>query len=158
MNSIDSRRGHALRAAKTMAVTASLLFASTVTLAATMPSAPSVPPEQREGVVAYRVGGIGKEEASQMRQISAHYPVELTFVERRDDGRTMFTTDIDVRITDQQGRASLETLAKGPMMLVDLPAGRYTIEATLAGQVKQQSVVVTEGDANRLIFVWPEQA
>ena len=120
-------------------------------------STAQVPAEQSAGEVQFRVGGIGETEADAMRSISTEYPLALTFVERSSDGRDMFTADVDVSIVDSNGSAQLDTVAGGPILLADLPDGRYTVSATLDGDTKTQQVTVSEGATQRVVFVWPEQ-
>lgn len=121
-------------------------------------AASEAPPEQTAGTIEYRVGGIGADEAEAMRRLSADYPLVLTFVERSADGRDMYTADVDVTIANSNGDAALDIQAPGPMLLADLPDGRYTVEATLAGETKSQQVQVAGGSTERIVFVWPEQS
>ena len=149
-------RNHRKRAART-AMHAAL--AGVFSLAATTPYAASeVPPEQAVGSVEYRVGGIGADEAEAMRRLSSDYPLTLTFVERSADGRDMFTANVDVTIADRSGNAALDIQADGPMLVAELPDGRYTIEATLGGQTRTEQVEVAGGQNERIVFVWPEQS
>lgn len=135
---------------------AGVLLGGAATAAADLASAP-VPPEQNYGAVNYRVGGVGLDEAQAMREISPNYPLTLTFAERAPDGRGMFTAGVAVQIVDAQGTVRLATVAEGPMMLVDLPSGEYTVTAGLDGQNKAQELSLREGEKSKLVFVWPEK-
>ncbi|MEC9365312.1 MAG: carboxypeptidase regulatory-like domain-containing protein [Pseudomonadota bacterium] len=149
-------RIHRTRAAHT-ALSAALAgvfsFAAAGALAAT-----DAPPEQRAGSIEYRVGGIGAAEAETMRRLSSEYPLTLTFVERAPDGRNMYTAGVGVTITDSSGNAQLETKAQGPLLMAELPDGRYTVSATLGGDTKTREVKVSNGQPERVVFVWPQQS
>lgn len=147
-------RNHRKRAART-ALYAALTGAFSVATAGAYADA-LTPPEQTVGSVEYRVGGIGADEAEAMRRLSSEYPLTLTFVERSADGRDMYTANVDVTIADHSGDAALDIQAPGPLLLADLPDGRYTVEATLDGDTKTQQVEVAAGQTERVVFVWPE--
>ena len=64
-----------------------------------------------------------------------------------------FAALVQVRIVDQRGGVVLEVPAADPILLVNVPPGRYTIEATLDGQSKRHTVNVGSGRA-QTTFVW----
>lgn len=133
------------------------LFSGAAMAAAGVGIAPEVPPEQNFGAVSYRVGGVGLDEAQAMRDISPSYPLTLTFAERAADGHSMFTAGVDVKIIDASGTVRLETTAGGPMMLVNLPSGDYTVQAELNGDDKAHELSLRSGEPSKLVFVWPAQ-
>ncbi len=152
------RTGRAARAVTRTALAGILaLGASAVYAASTSQGPVPAPAQQTSGDVNYRVGGVGSDEAKTMRQLASDYPLALTFVERAGDGRDMFTADVDVRIADSSGATQLETQAEGPLMLVELPDGTYTVTASLAGESKSQKVSIRDGQPSRVVFVWPER-
>lgn len=139
-----------------LAVLACTLIGGTALAAGGFSLAP-VPPEQNYGAVSYRVGGVGLDEAQAMREISPGYPLTLTFAERSPEGRGLFTAGVAVKIIDAEGAVRLATVAGGPMMLVDLPSGDYTVTAALDGRNKSQELSLREGEKSKLVFVWPEK-
>jgi len=61
-----------------------------------------------------------------------------------------------VRIADAKGRTVLDAQAGGPFMLLDMPAGRYLIVATLGrARWKKSSVDVRHGELARATFEFP---
>jgi hypothetical protein len=48
-------------------------------------------------------------------------------------------------VKDASGATALAMRANGPVCLVDLPAGRYTVEAASDGVVKSQAVTLGSG-------------
>ncbi|MDD3763657.1 MAG: T9SS type A sorting domain-containing protein [Nevskiales bacterium] len=121
-------------------------------------AAQELPPAQYSGTVEFRVGGFGETEADAMKAATPRYPLALNFVERGSDGRSMYTSDVGVRITDTVGTTRLDTVANGPIMLIKLPAGTYTITATLEGRSKTQKVNIGQSGHERIVFSWPEMS
>ena len=89
----------------------------------------------------YRCGGVGSDDSEAIRAQMKEHPLSLLFA--RPGGA--YLADIDVSI---QGGGNMEPLnfrANGPVCLVDLPAGSYTVQATSGGVVKKESVIVGTG-------------
>lgn len=101
----------------------------------------------------YLNGGIGSEEADRMREMSAGYPVQMTFAQR-NQGMDEFVADVNLRITDSRGRTVVDLLAQGPIFLLQVPPGSYTVEAEYQGEVKTRRLDVAPGRHDRLGFEW----
>jgi hypothetical protein len=67
-------------------------------------------------------------------------------------GTGAYLADVHVHITDAQSRPVLDTVMDGPLLLVDLPAGRYHVEADLNGTVKKDTVDFRPGARRDAIF------
>jgi hypothetical protein len=95
-----------------------------------------------EGAVRYVCGGIGSDESTAMRAAMKDHPLALLFA--RSDGA--YLADVQVDIKGAGGAPSLALRASGPVCLIDLPAGRYTIDATTTGgNAKSQTVTIGDG-------------
>jgi hypothetical protein len=117
-------------------------------------TAMSMPAEQYRGSVGYVTGGIGEREANLEHQLKSH-PLAVELLEHAGKAEE-FTANAMVRITDWHGHTVLDARAGGPFMLVDLPPGRYSIQATLAGDTLRKSHVwVTEVKTARATFEFP---
>ncbi|MEJ7687875.1 MAG: carboxypeptidase regulatory-like domain-containing protein [Variovorax sp.] len=101
----------------------------------------SIPPMKSEGAVQYVCGGIGSDESTVMRAAMKDHPLALLFSQA--DGA--YTADVAVTIKSAGGATALAMRASGPVCLVDLPAGRYTVEASSEGVTKRQGVTVGGG-------------
>ena len=101
----------------------------------------------------YLNGGIGTEEADRMRAMSADFPVQMTFAER-NQGSDEFVADVQLRVTDGSGRTVIELPSQGPIFLLQVPPGSYTVEAEHGGEVKMQRFDVAAGRHDRLGFEW----
>ncbi|VTU19073.1 hypothetical protein H4CHR_00312 [Variovorax sp. PBS-H4] len=101
----------------------------------------TLPPMKSQGAVQYVCGGIGSDESNAMRAAMKDYPLSLLFA--RADGA--YLAEVAVTIKDASGAAVLSMPASGPVCLITLPAGRYTVEAATEGIAKSHSVSVGRG-------------
>jgi hypothetical protein len=110
----------------------------------------ALPPAQTQNGVAYVSGGIGEHQQAAMRAAAGRYSLMMTFAERDGD----FLNDIKVNIANSGGHTVLDTLS-GPMLLVDLPPGQYTVRADFGGETLVRSVDVKRGQNRELAYAWP---
>ena len=89
----------------------------------------------------YVCGGVGSDESVAMRAAMKDHPLALLFA--RSSGA--YLADVDVMVKDAKGGTALAMRASGPVCLVDLPAGRYTVEAASEGVTKTQVVTLGGG-------------
>jgi hypothetical protein len=125
--------------------------------------APAISPATRSAATAvgaqanvdYLNGGIGKEEADRMREMSSRYPVQMTFSQHdASAGTDEFVADVHLRVIDRDGRTVVDLPAQGPIFLLRLPDGAYTAEAEHDGAVKSQRFDVVAGRHDTLAFSW----
>jgi len=123
-------------------------------------SEPSVkmPAEQYQGSVRFVTGGVGQDEAKMFEKELSKHPLAIELLEHA--GKTdEFTAHAMVKIADQHGHTVLEAKADGPFMLVDLPPGRYSIQATLNNTtLKKSGVMVAHDKKARVMFEFPAHA
>ena len=98
-------------------------------------------PIRNSGVAQYMCGGIGSDESQAMRAVMKDFPLSLLFA--RASGA--YLADVGVTVRDAGGATALSMRASGPVCLVDLPAGRYTVEAESEGVTKTQVVTLGNG-------------
>jgi hypothetical protein len=89
----------------------------------------------------YVCGGVGSDESTAFKSAMKDHPLSLLFA--RAGGAYM--ADVDVTVKDAGGGTALAMRADGPMCLVDLPAGRYTVEASSQGVMKSEAVTLGGG-------------
>lgn len=112
----------------------------------------NMPAEQYQGAVGFVTGGIGSTEAKVFEQQASRHPLEIELLERAGKYNE-FTADAMVKIADRHGRTVLDTQAGGPFMLVDLPPGRYSVQARLNNEtLKKSSVVIAQNRTARATF------
>jgi hypothetical protein len=105
---------------------------------------------QHAGGVRSLQGGVGEAEQQQMKAAAADYSLGLTFAS--DSGA--YLADVAVRVLDAKGRAVFDTTVRNPIVLVDLPPGRYSIEATYQGRTQRSSVDLAQGKSRALTLRW----
>lgn len=144
-----------MRAAWCGLVAAACALAATATVRAqpappvTMPAekvspriAPAEVPASNAAMASrYRCGGVGSDDSIAMRAQMKEHPLSLLFA--RPGGA--YLADIDVSI---EGPASVQPLnfrANGPVCLIDLPEGSYTVQASSGGVTKKERVTVGAG-------------
>lgn len=96
-------------------------------------------------------GGVGKDEAAQMRRMASEWPLRMTFTERRDNE---FVAGVALLVTDQRGAPVLLLQSAGPMTYVMLPAGRYRIAATFKGVTESREVTLDGKQGWDVSFHW----
>ncbi|VTU13002.1 hypothetical protein SRS16CHR_00241 [Variovorax sp. SRS16] len=100
-----------------------------------------MPAMRSQGAVQYVCGGIGSDESTAMRAAMKDHPLALLFA--RAGGE--YLANVDVTVQDAKGGTALSMRASGPVCLIDLPAGRYTVQATSEGTTKSEAVTVGSG-------------
>jgi hypothetical protein len=105
------------------------------------PGTGTLPAMKVQGNARFACGGIGSDESDAMRAAMKDHPLALLFA--RADGA--YLANVDVTIKSAGGDTALAMRASGPVCLVDLPAGRYTVEAATEGMVKTHTVTVGRG-------------
>jgi hypothetical protein len=114
---------------------------SAVLCTCVLAAAPAHAQSSSQGAVQYTCGGIGLDESTAMRAAMKDHPLSLLFAQA--DGS--YTAEADVTIKDANGVTTLAMRASGPVCLIDLPAGHYTIEAVAEGMSRKQRVSVGGG-------------
>ena len=105
---------------------------------------------QHAGGVRSLQGGVGQAEQQRMKAAAADYSLGLTFAS--DTGA--YLADVAVRVLDAQGRVVFDTTVRNPIVLVDLPSGRYSIEATYQGRTQRSSVTLAQAKSRALTLRW----
>jgi len=122
---------------------------SPVAPASSSNKAENIMPQLTKQGYGYLSGGVGVEERHLMRQQAHLYDLELSFADRSGN----YLSDVKVVIDDEHGKQIIDTVTNGPWLYVDLPTGKYNIEATFDGQTEQINglVVSNEHPAVRLL-------
>lgn len=83
-------------------------------------------------------GGIGDNEIDELKAVENQYNLKLLFTE----GNGEYLADVPVHIQDRKGIAVLDTVTKGPVLLLSLPQGTYKVKAGKEGSTREQNVTV----------------
>lgn len=117
-------------------------------------STTALPPLQHSGAHSYVTGGIGLDESSAFRRAMNDWPLSLRFAEK-DGMKARYVADVQVHVTDENGKTAISAKSEGPFMLIKVPAGTYKIDATLGGQSLHQRAEVKNGQPAKITFLWP---
>ena len=129
-----------------------IAVATTLAAAALQAAAMTLPPSTTENGITFINGGIGHDEAAAMKPEARRYPLSMVFSAAKDDE---FVADVKLTIKDRSGKEVLRTTA-GPIMLLKVPAGSYTITADLKGQTLHRSAHVKSNGRTEINFHWPK--
>ena len=130
------------------AVAAAALMAN-----AGLAQAMAAPRPVTQGQATYVNGGIGQTEADAIRRMAPKWPLQMTFSERHQ-GRDEFVAGVKLRVTGKDGRTVVDVHDGGPMLLLKLPDGHYTVKAEYDGHVKTQRVDIAAGHHDSIGFLW----
>lgn len=114
-----------------------------------------LPPQRVQGNVPFITGGRTPEERAAVKRAAQEWPLEIVFYETvSSKPRTL--ENMPVTVTDATGKVVFDGIASGPVMLLKLPKGRYTV--TTRWDAWEFSQPVTLGDEReRVVFDWKRE-
>ena len=113
------------------------------------------PARHTQGDSTYITGGVGERDAKRFEALVPRHRLAIEVLEHAGS-ISEFTAGAGVKIDNVRGKTVLDARADGPFMLVDLPPGRYSVAATLAGHgTERKAVVVGTDKVARVTFDFP---
>ncbi|HSH84619.1 MAG TPA: hypothetical protein VK979_05620 [Guyparkeria sp.] len=100
--------------------------------------ASAVPVQEHNGI-RYLTGGLGTAERAWLKEHGATYPLFLQFSQGT---RGAFVSSVQVTLRRAGGETVFEATTDGPLIYVDLPAGRYQLTADYRGQQRELSLSI----------------
>jgi hypothetical protein len=85
-------------------------------------------------------GGVGESGMEAIASVQERYSLKLVFA--RDNGE--FLADVGVQVRDHKGKTVVNTNSQGPVLLINLMPGRYTVSASLEGETRTENIVVRD--------------
>ncbi|OLF56586.1 hypothetical protein [Pseudomonas chlororaphis] len=113
------------------------------------PAGVQLEPQQQNGI-AYVAGGIGLDESRSLLQTKG-YNLHITFSAGPEN---QYTADVDLVIQNPQGHQVLALDQVGPIVFVQLPAGRYQVAATRNGTTERGTVDMKVAGIRDLNLHW----
>jgi hypothetical protein len=113
----------------------------------------SLPAAKTQNGITYISGGIGEPEAAAMKAAANQYNLALTFAEQ---GTGDYLADVKVHIKDLNGKEVLDIASTGPLLLSNLPAGKYLIQAQENGKALSRTVDLNGKQHADFVFYWPQ--
>jgi hypothetical protein len=123
-------------------------------LAAGAPAyAMTAPKAVTHGEASWVSGGIGSAEVAAIKSEAPGFPLALTFAQH-SQGRNEYVAGVKLRVTDRSGHTVADLQDGGPLVLLKLPDGSYTLEAEYNGKVETRRVTVSAGHHQKIGFLW----
>lgn len=97
-------------------------------------------PLHTEGAVKYLNGGAGEEERALMRAHAREYPLQIVL--STPDGA--YTVADSLTVANRHGEL-VSIKHAGPIVMLNLPPGRYSVEADINGVEHKRSVTIGQG-------------
>ena len=113
-----------------------------------------LPPSKTQGDLTFITGGIGSDESSAMFAAAKKWSLLIEMSEIDGSGRGVWIAGIDIRVLNAKQQSILGVVCDGPLMLLNAPPGQYTVEASYQGKLLKRSVVIKEGDPQKLSLFW----
>ncbi len=101
------------------------------------------------GGIGWQAGGVTFEERSTMQLTASSYSLWVVTAAVKSGA---FLADAQITIRDEAGTAVFDHRVGGPWLYVDLPPGRYTVQARLGGADQQRSTTIRQGDHHQMLF------
>lgn len=113
------------------------------------PFAEATPPAANEHATGSHVkasipitsGGVGEEDMARMKSVQNQYNLKLLITEANGT----FLSDVFVHIEDSKGHPLADANAEGPILLADLPPGKYKLKIHRHDEIKEKQVSVVKG-------------
>lgn len=127
-------------------IAAGVAAAGLTALAASLPQAAfatdaaAAPVLHQRGDASFTCGGIGLDESTAYRAAMHRHPLSLMLTSQ--DGSYLADVKIDIAHAGGSKENVLSTDAQGPICLIDLPRGRYTVKATSGGATQERTVML----------------
>jgi len=112
-----------------------------------------MPEPKTENGITYLCGGIGADEAEEMKQAASKYDLMLTFASTKG----AYLADVRIDIADARLNPVLKTICDAPIMLIDFSSsGNYRISAEAGGRTLTRTAHIrTGGKATAMSMLWP---
>ncbi|NYT45780.1 carboxypeptidase-like regulatory domain-containing protein [Pollutimonas thiosulfatoxidans] len=118
-----------------------------------------LPPVQTANGVQYVTGGFGQDESNALKQARSDYTLALTFaVAASGSASSPYAGNVQVRLSEADGKVVLDTLSTGPYFLADVKPGAYQLVVTYEGKSQSKDVTIVAGKTTDLKFTWSRPA
>ena len=123
-----------------------LLIASSWVLA-------QIPETQYSQGISYITGGVGEGETNAILAEAKQWPVLLE-MSQMENGRGVWIFGAKVKVLNSQGKVVFDAPADGPYILINLPAGDYSIEASYEGVVQKRALTLKSNSNQKISIFW----
>lgn len=106
---------------------------------------------QRQGDISFISGGVGDEDRATLRQVARDYNLHLQFAIQ---GSGEYLADVNVTLSDDKGKALLDTISDGPLFFARVPSGRYKLTVAEGGKGQTRDVTIPATGIVSQSFYW----
>lgn len=124
----------------------SLFMTSLVSLA-------QIPEAQTANGIQFVSGGIGLDESGAIKADAKHWPLHLEF-SQIEGQKAEWVAGVNLRIMDSKGNEIFQHEIDGPLALIKLPEGKYSLEATYLSRKVGRQFEIQSGKSQRLSIFW----
>lgn len=123
-------------------------------LALTAPSlhAASEPQVRQSGNISYISGGVSEEARDSLHTAAQGFNLKLILATKSG----AYLSDVDIAVSDAQGKRILDAKSNGPWFYAKLPSGKYDIAASSNGTTVHQSVTVGAQGQHKVDLRWAD--
>lgn len=104
-----------------------------------------------QGGVSFVSGGVGLDSQERLRAREKEFNLKLVFTLVEGN----YVADAGVVLKNAAGKILLEATADGPFFLAKLPAGKYTVIATLSGKSETRMFAIRSKGLHTEYLRWP---
>ena len=97
----------------------------------------------------YASGGVSQDDRAEMQTQRDQYSLWVLTAASKSGA---YLSNVRVVITDQQKKVVFDAPLDGPWLFINLPLGRYTIEATHMNETQRRVTTIHPGDHHQAIF------
>jgi len=104
--------------------------------------------------IRFITGGIGSDVSKAMQAEAKQWPLLLEFSQADGQAKPAWVSGVKVIISDAKNAPLLDTVCDGPLMLVKLPPGSYSIKASYNGVAQNRTLVIAKDVPQRIVVTW----
>ncbi|CAN1495527.1 hypothetical protein MCEZE4_00337 [Burkholderiaceae bacterium] len=104
--------------------------------------------------IRFITGGIGSDESQAIQADAKQWPLLLEFSQTDGQARAAWVAGAKIIINDAKKRPLLDIICDGPLMLVKLPPGSYSIAAAYNGVTQNRTLLIAKDVPQRIVITW----
>lgn len=108
-----------------------------------------------EAGFAYAMGGVTVSDLQDLERHKDRFSLWITTAAKKTGA---YLADVQVRITSADGRLLFNAPIPGPWLFIDLPPGRYRIDAAHRGKPQTRTTQIHPNDRHQLLFYFDDPA
>jgi len=105
--------------------------------------------------IAFAMGGVTVSDLRALERDKDRFSLWITTAVQKSGA---FLADVQVRITDGKDRVVFNQPIPGPWLFIDLPTGKYQVEASYRGKPQSRITQINKGDHHQVVFYFDDPA